>query len=207
MNHYHQKVNNCAAIEEAGLCIFHGNKLSGEACPCACGGEACVDEELSALVNALREKVPAAAAPADDKALRATFENAEHVAEIVVRMIGSKIPKFKDSNFMVVNAMWGLVTRLAESPAGVAKHTAAMVAPAMVEKISDRKIKASARACLSALTEVFFADAAVTSVLPFMLANWGQFGRVWPWTRWPVNATAPAERYAEWVSLKAIFCM
>ena len=60
---------------------------------------------------------------------------------------------------------------------------------------------------VSALTEVFFADAAVTSVLPFMLANWGQFERVWPWTRWPVNATAPAERYAEWVSLKAIFCM
>jgi len=62
-------------------------------------------------------------------------------------------------------------------------------------------------AAVSALTEVFFADAAVTSVLPFMLANWGQFERVWPWTRWPVNATAPAERYAEWVSLKAIFCM
>ena len=64
-----------------------------------------------------------------------------------------------------------------------------------------------AESFVSALTEVFFADAAVTSVLPFMLANWGQFERVWPWTRWPVNATAPAERYAEWVSLQGIFCM
>lgn len=62
-----------------------------------------------------------------------------------------------------------------------------------------------AESFVSALTEVFFADAAVTSVLPFMLANWGQFERVWPWTRWPVNATAPAERYAEWVSLQGIF--
>ena len=55
---------------------------------------------------------------------------------------------------MVVNGMWTLVARLAESSSGLSKYAAGLAIPAMLEKIADRKIKSAARSCLTAIAEI-----------------------------------------------------
>jgi cytoskeleton-associated protein 5 len=128
-----------------------GRLLFGESIPAADEG---IPEELAELMNALHEKVPELDAPPAEKSLAPAFEGVEHISEIVVRFLGKTIANFKDSNFMVVNGLWGLVARLAESPGGMSKYAAGLAVPAMLEKISDRKIKASARSCLTAIAEI-----------------------------------------------------
>ena len=63
-----------------------------------------------------------------------------------------------------------------------------------------------AESIVQALTEVYFADPSIVAVLPFLLANSGQYAAMWPWTLWPENASEPTTRYAEWLATKALRC-
>lgn len=128
-----------------------GRLLFGEAIPAPDEG---IAEELAELIEALRAKTPDIPAPPAETSLAAAFEDVEHISEVIVRFLGKTIVNFKDSNFMVVNGMWALVTRLAESSSGMSKYAANLVIPAMLEKIPDRKIKAAVRSCLTAIAVV-----------------------------------------------------
>lgn len=121
-----------------------GRMLFGEEIPPT--EEGVGDEELNGLIEGMRAKV--AASPEN------LLSGVHHIAEVVVLFFGRAIPNFKDSNFMVVTALWTLVARLAESPAGLSKYAAGLCIPAMIEKISDKKIKPAARSCLSAIAEI-----------------------------------------------------
>lgn len=128
-----------------------GRLLFGENIPAPDEG---IAEDLAGLINTLREKAPQCSQPQAENALATSFQAVEHISEIIVRFLGKTIANFKDSNFMVVSGLWTLVGRLAESTSGISRYGASLAIPAMLEKISDRKIKPAVRSALTAMAEI-----------------------------------------------------
>ena len=63
-----------------------------------------------------------------------------------------------------------------------------------------------AQSFVAALQQVFFRDPHVVAVLPFLLADFGPYAKMWPWVQWKPGDTKPYLREREWLSTKALRC-